>query len=74
MEWISVNGSQELPRDESVFLAIWKGRICMTQYDKDEGRFFIMFDPAIYGASWMLSQDRECKFTHWMPLPDEPKE
>jgi hypothetical protein len=70
MQWIKINHSSELPKDGSVFLSLWKGRVCLTQYDSDEGRFYIMFEPADYSQSWQLAQDREYKFTHWMPLPD----
>jgi hypothetical protein len=71
MEWIKVNHKQELPHDGSVFLSMWKGRICMTQYDIDEGRFYIIFNPAEYSQCMCVSQSRENKFEYWMPLPNE---
>lgn len=73
MEWIKIESSHELPRDGSVYLTIWKGRICMTQFDIDEGRFYIMFDPAQYSQSWQVAQEREGKFAYWMPLPKHPE-
>lgn len=63
-----------IPRDESIFLVIWKGRISLAQYCKEEGRFFISFAPAEYEWSVKLDQDRENKFTYWMPLPEAPKD
>jgi hypothetical protein len=74
MEWIKVENSHELPRNGDIFLAIWKGRISMCQFDQEEGRFYIMFEPADYSQSWCIDQSRENKFTHWMSLPEKPKE
>ncbi len=69
MIWIKIGSRNELPRDGSIFLAIWKGRICLVQHDVEEDRFYIVFEPASYSQSWKLDQEREAKFTFWMPLP-----
>jgi hypothetical protein len=74
MEWIECSNSKDLPRDGIIFLSLWKGRICMTQFDVEEGSFYIMFEPAGYSQAWRVDWERESKFTHWMPLPDLPKE
>ncbi len=74
MKWIAIESSHELPRDGSEFLAIWKGIISLCQYDMDDCRFFIAFQPAIYNGIMMMPQDRENKFTHWMPLPELPED
>lgn len=74
MKWIKIKNLQELPRNGHVFLSLWKGRICLTQFDKQEGRFYIMFEPSEYSQSWQLAQEREEKFTHWMNLPEIPND
>lgn len=75
MNWNKIEFSgnyPHIPRDGSNFLAIWKGRICICQYDEEEGRFFICFDPGDYCSTMKVSQDRENKFSHWQPLPGAP--
>ena len=72
MDWIKIKDSYDLPRDGTVFLAIWKGRTCLTQFDKEEGRFYIVFDPAYYSQCWQIPPEREGKFSYWMQLPDSP--
>ena len=56
MEWIKIDSSHELPRDGSNFLALWKGRVSLCQFDSDEGRFYIMFDPADNCQPMQISQ------------------
>lgn len=73
MKWIKINDSRlEIPRDGSEFLAIWKGIVCIAQFDEDEGRYYITFQPAVYPGNSRIPQEREVKFTHWMPLPETP--
>jgi hypothetical protein len=72
VNWINIKTSSQLPRNGRVFLSLWKGRICLTQYDEDESRFYIMFDPADYSQSWQITPERENKFTHYMELPELP--
>ena len=73
MNWIKIKHfSREMPIDGKVFLSMWKGRICLTQFDTEEQRFYIVFDPAEYDHCMQVCQEREGKFTHWMPLPEEP--
>ena len=71
MKWIKIQNRelarQELPKDRS-FLVMWKGRISICQFDKDEDSFFISFDPGVYEASWKISLDRERKFQYWAEL------
>lgn len=64
IQWKEINSPDELPRDEKSFLAIWKGRICIAQYDEDKNCFFISFDPSDIVHSWEIAKDRERKFTH----------
>jgi|FreactcultuFSWF8_1027224.scaffolds.fasta_scaffold07004_2 hypothetical protein len=74
MKWNTIENSAALPRDGRPFISLWKGRISLTQYDTEEGRFYIMFDLAEYSQSWCIPQDRENKFTHWMELPNMPED
>lgn len=71
MNWIEVKHDSELPRDERPFLAVWKGRICLVQYDAEDRRFHICFEPSWTGT-FVINQDRVHKFTHWMPLIANP--
>lgn len=71
MEWISVkdrnNVRNELPKDR-VFICLWKGAICLCEFDEDVGNFYIGMMPACYLGFWKLDRDREPKITHWMKL------
>lgn len=60
-----------MPKDGTVFLSLWKGRACLTQYDEDEARFYIIWEPAEYPAPWPVSKDRENKFTHMMFINED---
>jgi len=65
MKWIIVKEPRlDLPLDGSIFLSMWKGRICLTQFDTDEFRFYIMFEPAQYSQAWQVDPEREGKFSH----------
>lgn len=68
-EW-QVANSSDLPRDGNTFISLWKGRICLTQYDTEEEAFYIMFEPAEYASPMKVSEDRENKFTHLMHIND----
>lgn len=75
MNWIKVNNPRlDMPIDGRPFISLWKGRISLTQFDLDEHRFYIMFDPAEYSQAWQIPQERENKFTDWMELPDYPQD
>lgn len=73
MNWIAVDDRYQLPRDGSVFLAIWKGTIYLCQFDVDEDCFYVVCEPARYSQCWGISRRRPMKFTHWMPLPNYPE-
>ena len=73
MSWIKIENSHQLPRNGEQFLALWKGKISLCQFDIDEDRFYIQFDP-VELPSFQLPQSRENKFTHWMRLPSIPKD
>jgi hypothetical protein len=68
MEWKEVNSIYDLPKDRC-FLVMWKGRVCLCNYDEEEGRFYIIWDP----TDWPMrvEQTRESKFHFWMELPSE---
>lgn len=72
MKWIKINSRHELPRDGSIFLAIWKGRVALVEHDTEDDRYYIQFEPAWTG-SWQIDQEREDKFTYWMKLPEKPE-
>ena len=75
MNWIKVtNPRLEVPRDESAFLAIWKGRICIAQFSEDEWCYFISWFPAEIPSTVNLNQHDEARFEYWMPLPEWPEE
>lgn len=69
--WNAIEHRVQLPKDR-IILTMWKGRISLSKYDEDEGRWFIIWDPVEY-VPMMLPQERENKFTHWMDLPKEPE-
>lgn len=73
MKWITrinVNNNSDLPRDRQ-FLGLWKGIICLIEYDEEENRFYMANQPSSYGCS-KISQERECKITHFciLEMPD----
>lgn len=73
INWHSVK-DKPLPRDNrGVFIALWKGCVCLTEYDEDEDRFYISMMPATHMGSWQVHQEREGKFTHWCEanLPED---
>jgi hypothetical protein len=72
-EWKPVIHRIDMPMDGTVFLAIWKGRISMCQFD-GESNFYIIFEPGNYSQCMKIDRDRENKFSHWMPLPPCPKD
>jgi hypothetical protein len=71
MNWIQVDDKLILPRDESIFLVVWKGRISLCQYCSDENRFYIIFEPT-YHDDAHLDETAEKRISHWMPLPHNP--
>lgn len=76
MDWIKIknrdNAIQELPKDR-VFLSIWKGAICLTEFDEEERVFYISMFPASLAGIMQVSQEREGKFTYWceLSLPED---
>lgn len=78
MEWISV---KDKTPDESV--AVWaieknhKSPLIMT-YEYEDGWFWaISYDTPYYdGKTWTADSefDDEYNVTHWMPLPEPPKQ
>jgi hypothetical protein len=50
------------------FLALWKGVICIAEYDQDEDKFYICFYPAQNASIMKVENERENKFTHWYEL------
>lgn len=75
MDWIKIkdcqNARAEMPQEKQ-FLAIWKGAVCLCQFDEIEEVFAICYYPASY-ESFVVSPEREIKFTHWaeIPLPED---
>ena len=71
MKWIKCpegmhNGRACLPLDKQ-FFAIWKGCICIAEYDSDDDCFYICTLPAQYGVM-KVDRERECKFTHYCEI------
>ncbi len=50
------------------FLVLWKGAICLCEFDVEIDRFFIGMMPASYLGFWKLDVERESKMTHWVEL------
>lgn len=72
MKWIEIRDRSELPRDK-VFLGLWKGAICLCEFDENDQRFYICMMPACTSGIMKVDQEREGKFTHYM-LIDLPKD
>lgn len=64
-EWISVN--DRLPKNEDWVLAYGDGKFCMAFVDQDDQWCTEAdeYDGYIENVNWV---------THWMPLPEAPKE
>jgi hypothetical protein len=71
MEWIKVNDYNDLPKNEKPFLVMWKGRVCLAQYDIEDLSFYLAFDPAIYDGTVKVDLNHAGKFKYWMELPKE---
>lgn len=71
MKWMRVE-NKELPKDR-VFLALWKGAICLCAYDEDEEHYYISMYPAEYTHSMKVDEERMEKFTHYceLELPED---
>lgn len=72
MEWIKLpddfhNGRTYFPL-ATQFLAIWKGQICLVDYDEEMDRFILCMLPSQYPGVMIVSRERECKFTHFCEL------
>lgn len=76
MNWIKIKNRDyaiaEMPKDR-VFLSLWKGAICITEFDEEERAFYICMFPAAMAGIMKVSQEREGKFTHWceLKLPED---
>jgi hypothetical protein len=68
IEWKKIESIDELPKDGTRFLALWKGLICIAQYCTYDEKFFLSFAPGEYGKSWEVTQSRLKKFSHIMFL------
>ena len=71
MNWKKIRNRSELPKDGRPFIAFFKGRICLANYEKEECRYYVVWDPAEYGQGMQLSQDRENKIRLIVELPQE---
>jgi len=79
MKWIATNRDlyredfkKTLPLD-SPFLCLWKGTVCICEYEEEEDHFYIGMMPACNLGFWKLDRERERKITHYMrlELPDD---
>lgn len=57
----------------SVFLALWRGCICLCQFNEEENLFFLCIRPGNEGLVAAISNEREGKFTH-MILWERPRD
>lgn len=67
MNWKKVESREDLPKKRP-FISLWKGLICITEYDDEQDKFWIMFSPYVYERPWIIPHDRESKFSHYVPL------
>lgn len=67
MNWIKVNSINELPQDE-VFISLYRGQMCLTQYDDEEGLFYVSRQPAYYLESFSVPKDLNHKFEYYCLL------
>ncbi len=76
ISWKKINNraaaKDELPKDKP-FLGLWKGVVCLCEYDEEVRRFYIGMMPASYLGFWALDPEREGKFTHWayIDIPED---
>ena len=64
--WKPVNNRNDMPF-KGQFLALWKGAICLAEYDEELNQFWIIFFPA-QNSVMLVAHEREKKFTHWAPI------
>ena len=67
IKWISVE-TEPLPRDGGTYLVLWKGQFGLAAFDTDIDRFYLQMLPGQYTQDWVVSKEREGKFTHWAKL------
>lgn len=68
MDWIKVEN--KLPEHNQWVLTWWNGcRLPLTAIFKKEKKKSVFI--GIDGENWMANKD---EITHWMPLPEEPRE
>ncbi len=71
MEWQKIpdrsNARLYLPTRRP-FLVLWKGTVCLCEYDDEIDHFYMGTMPASYLGFWKLDKERESKITHWCEL------
>lgn len=74
MKWVirkDILDRSDLPKDQP-FLALWRGSICLCDYDDDDDSFYFVNYPSEYEVSKM-AREREPKITHicFLEMPTE---
>jgi len=68
IDWINTNDKQ-IPKDEEVYLGLWKGCICLVQWDEDQNGYCISFQPAVYeNKCEALDEEASKKIYYWAKL------
>ena len=72
MNWKKItdkkNPRSEIPKDGNSFLVLWKGQICLLQYDSDLDKFWGCVEPYVTRKVWLLDEENELKISYWIPL------
>ena len=87
MEWIKVNHCDELPKDESTFLSLFGGVICLARYQKETDRFLIISEPVRgypyeeedleeefpwKSCVWLINPQSEHQISYYIIIPEKP--
>lgn len=68
IEWINTK-EHPIPRDEEVYLGLWKGCFCLVQWDSDQQGYCICFQPAVYECNGRaLDEEGSKKIYYWTRL------
>lgn len=76
MNWIKIsdrnNARFYLPKNKP-FIGLWKGSICLCEFDEELDHFYLGMMPGSYLGFWKLDKEREAKFTHYclVEIPDD---
>ena len=76
MKWIKIPEGENvrlyLPKDRQ-FLCLFKGAICLGDYDDDSDSFYLANQPSVYQACWKIDSEREGKIEYWceLQLPED---